>query len=149
MNLHHRCQNSVPYCHGTPPTKPASKSAAKAGMLRFFSRVYFSLPFDPFLVHLSCVYSCFCPHPPPSPLTTSLCTLLIPHSHPYPLMTSLCTLLIPHSHPSFPHPYYLPPPPPPLSPPSFLSSYLLYSGTSKVLGISVLSIVQRLSLLQR
>jgi hypothetical protein len=30
MNLHHRCQNSVPYCHGTPPTKPASKSAAKA-----------------------------------------------------------------------------------------------------------------------
>ena len=106
MNLHHRCQNSVPYCHGTPPTKPASKSAAKAGMLRFFSRVYFSLPFDPFLVHLSCVYSCFCPHPPPSPLTTSLCTLLIPHSHP-----------------SFPHPYYLPPPPLPLSPPSLPHIY--------------------------
>ena len=31
MNLHHRCQNSVTYCHGTPPTKPSSKSAAKSG----------------------------------------------------------------------------------------------------------------------
>jgi hypothetical protein len=38
MNVHHRCQNSVAYCHGSPPTKPTTKLASKPSAAKAMSK---------------------------------------------------------------------------------------------------------------
>ena len=110
MNLHHRCQNSVPYCHGTPPMKPASssKSAAKAGRLYSTQCVCVFALVDPFpvLLFLS---------PPSSVISPSFVL-----STSLPLFFSLSlslSLSLTHTH-THTHTLFLPSPPlsPPLSP---------------------------------